>query len=366
MKKINLYGYLNGNLGDDLMFYILLNRYPKVLFKYSDYWKNFNKFNKYKNFTSNEDFYIKYGRVNNILNKILPAKFKNCYINKQLTKKVFASVNIGGSIFMQNEHHNCVNDHQISKLKNGPLFVIGSNFGPYKDDTFKDEYKSYFRKCSSVTFRDKASCNLFKELDNVNYASDVVFSDFKLPKEQIKYNDYVLFSLVDIYKKAGLKNKSDYFKCISGIIEECKKNKKIPCLVSFCKNEGDEDLIEDYLRTLSVDERNALDIKFYDSDIEEFLSLFMSCHGVVASRFHAMILALKFNKPFYALSYSDKTNNYLLDNKLDNYCNIKEINSIDPNEVYTEFFLNPSIYYDLDIIDPFTDLDEYLSKLNLL
>lgn len=366
MKIVRLYGYLNDNLGDDLMFYVLLKRYPNVKFLYCDFWKATTPFIKFKNFYTMDEFYNKYGTINHVFNIISLKKHKDIFINKlkkKLENQIIGSVNIGGSIYIESERNiDKRMNYEITKLQKSPLFIIGSNFGPYKSEEFFNRFYSFFEHCSHVTFRDQSSYDLFSKLSNVNLASDVVLSEFPIPDRNGKYEDYVLISMVDIINKCSHRYKDDYFSFISDIIHECLCCKKVPCLVSFCDKEGDIDIINEFMKFIPLRMRNKIRIMNYSSNIEEFIILFRSCFAVLATRFHAMILALKFNKPCYSISYSTKINNYLDTYKLTNYCDLDKLCNYSAKKIFENYLLKEHVDYRVNYRDPFYYFDMFLNN----
>ncbi|MBF4377262.1 polysaccharide pyruvyl transferase family protein, partial [Vibrio anguillarum] len=79
-------------------------------------------------------------------------------------------------------------------------------------------------------------------------------------------------------------------------------------LFSFCKNEGDEDVINYYLNKFS--DKNIEGVN-YSGNIDIFLDKFSRMETIVGTRFHSIVLALVFKQKLMAISYSDKTNNML-------------------------------------------------------
>lgn len=346
MKIIKLYAYLENNLGDDLMINILLNRYKNYRFYYCDEWERSDVFLKYKNFFTFKIIEQKFKSVNNFFNLFLPKSKKNYlinYISNYIDKHTICSVYIGGSIFMQHGdvrygYGNILRD-KLKRLNDGKLFIIGASFGPYFQEEYLEIYRKFFSKCRGVTFRDYHSFNLFKDLKQVKYASDVVFA-LKNNNQQNEnvVDKQVVISIVNFETKDYY---DDYKKFIKNFCIEVANRNKYPVLVSFCKYEGDEKAVSDIYDTLPETVKSITKKIFYSEDnIDVLLKLFQRCCFVLATRFHSMILALKFNKPFFAISYAPKVSDYLNDLNFDCYCNLSEIKKIKAKDVFDYYFLS--------------------------
>lgn len=339
MKKIRLYAYLQNNLGDDLMVDILLKRYPKTKFYDLSQQTSSDKFLKYPNFINRNYIYQKWGRLNHITNIVTFYKRRDFFYNwifRLYEHCLDGSVYIGGSIYMQREGQTL--DDRITeeekKLIHGPLYVIGANFGPYTGHSFVECFSDYFSRCQSVTFRDNSSYRQFSNIKSVRYAPDVVFN---LPKGCLTMSGTVLVSVIDPNIKVGVHPYKDmYYRLICDICEYSVKKGKQPVLVSFCQAEGDERAIKHIYSMLNEYVKNKTSCMYYSNTWEGILEAFRSTDFVVASRFHAAILALRFSKPLFAISYDCKTQNVLNDICFENYCIPEEIEKVDVQQIFDQ------------------------------
>lgn len=341
MKYINVYAYFAQNLGDDLMVDILVKNFPKYRFYTERDVKN-PWLLENRNFRSKGYYETKYERLGSFIDKITGKK-KGTFVKNKIQKvenNRICSVLIGGSVFMQRASRT---DEQVharlrrndSYLNYGPLFVIGSNFGAYSTEYFKSSFEAHFRKCKGVSFRDKASYGMFEHLPNVQYAPDVVFALDYLPKGSENTGE-ILISVIDITEKYGMANYAEKYE--SFLADFCRyviSLNKIPVLMSFCKSEGDEAAIERILGILG-DSADKTKTCFYRGDMEEALRQIADAEFVLASRFHAMVLALQMKKRFFALSYDMKISNVLSDIGSDLYCDVSELGSITPEEIFNK------------------------------
>ena len=223
MKKVFLTYYMELNYGDDLFVHLLCNRYPNTRF-YMEYKKG------------------KVAGIRDIPNLIL---LKNSTFKGLLHSviKIF-SINwmniciyiyIGGSLFQETAKTNIYKIKLPKRYwKDLPVYILGANFGPFITKEYYDKYHEIFTKCSGVCFRDKKSYNLFKNIDCVRYAPDIIFN-YKLPV--VNKEKSIAISVI------GEKTGCNYQKYLDRIIEVVKFyiNKGFSIkLLSFCENEGDK------------------------------------------------------------------------------------------------------------------------------
>lgn len=295
--KIYLKAYLNKNLGDDLFVKILLNRYKNHTF----YIRAKSKYSKFfdKNLKRIKQFTLK------AKSKLL----KNNEIFEEYTQKKFdLVVVIGGSIFMQKEN---TSQFPIQNIYNENYYIIGANFGPYKNDQFLLSARDVFSQMSNICFRDKYSYSLFKNLKNVFYAPDIVFT--LKPKTKKKAKKEVVFSIIDCDRKIGKDYTEEYENAIIEMTNFFINEGYDIIYMSFCKNENDELAINRILRKMDKSVKNKIKKYFYNGNIQEALNLISESTIIVGSRFHANILGLVYNKTIIPIAYSEKTINVLKD-----------------------------------------------------
>lgn len=326
MKRIKLYAYFAGNLGDDLMVGLLRQRYPEVRF-YSETWQ------EVPGIVTWESLQRKHGRLNRLLNILTGDRWKDFYmdtVRKHYNRKCVCSVYIGGSIYMQRTAPETQVAQEERKLCNGPLFVIGANFGPCRDGDFPKVFEGYFRRCAGVTFRERASFERFRDCGNVNYAPDVVLNLRALPRQG---EGTVLVSVIDLENRAGLRQyRETYESWMAALCEACVQRGKQPVLLSFCKAEGDEKAVFRILERLSPELRRQTGYLNYRGDPAEILEAYARAERIISTRFHALILALCYEKPVFSVAYSEKCQNYLKDLKFQGFCGISELAHIAPAE----------------------------------
>lgn len=361
-KTCLVVGYINNNLGDDLFFELLFKRYKNVDFYFYppsvqlDNYKE--KYKKYKNviFYEEEEYYKKIRE--DIVDKNTPINLFPMILER--AKKVDFYVNIGGSIFIQN--NNWKNDDRFiikEHLGNKPSFIIGCNFGP-GDQEYINYYKEWFKTFDDICFRDEKSYAIFKDLDNVRLADDIVLitAKHRLLKD-IKYKKNIAISLIDpdIHNNLS-KYKDKYYDYLTKTIKHYINKKYNIKLFSFCENDGDLNAINELLNRMDEKEKKHIKVINYTTSICEFLKEWRSNKYVICSRFHSVILAMANYQAFIPLSYSKKTNNFL--EKIDKTIKTIDIKDIDKVDIENQkFYLIEKEFY---AEKQFEKIDAYLSK----
>ena len=181
-------------------------------------------------------------------------------------------------------------------------------------------FETCFEKCVSVTFRDQYSFDLFSKYKNVAYAPDVVLNLDISSYIHLNKTKNVIISVIDFNRRRDLKkNTLSYEKFIKDCCIEVINSGNIPVLMSFCKEEGDEVAINRIYNELPNNLKPQVKRYFYRGNINETIEYIASSMYIIATRFHAMILAIRFNKPFYSVAYNQKIINVLNDLNCDAY-----------------------------------------------
>lgn len=346
---IYLRAYLNDNLGDDLFIHIIGDRYPQQIFKVFDINKS-----KAEKFPSNIEFLLEevdidkfeYDRVRfeKIRNKrILNHLIVDCFLpenrqKRKILKKAKLKIYVIGSGFMEGgkigiEYY--LNEKSFFKNNS---YLIGSNFGPYKTVRYKEIHKKLFSMAKDICFRDSYSEKEFEMLPNVRQEADIVFS-YKNGEQEISNLPlgYILISVVNL-NKDNEENTIINEKYITFLVNLTKKyieiGKKV-YFVGFCKNQKDDIIIDKVIaKLLTRDKKNIQVFNYPNTTYKEIMWLFKNADGIVASRYHAAIIGMLYQKNLYILSYSDKINHVLYDiDKEIKYINITEGININP-EIY--------------------------------
>ena len=306
--KIYLSAYLNNNLGDDLMISIICNRYKQHQFYISN-------INNLTSVSFKPDNLV-------ILNSITPSKqevFKRG-INKFLSffnipkyqiikhfnqKQYDLYLELGGSIFMQVTKRswiNKVNDSSyiLSKCKNNA--IVGCNFGPFQSENFYFSYLKLFSRYDFISFRDYYSYKLFENLDHAHIFPDVVFN---LNIKRKDCDRYIVVSVIGLNNRGLSGMQEQYLNSIIQLIKKIHSYYYKIVLMSFCKNEGD---IATCFEIMKRGKFTGDNVEVFDhTNLDNTLQILGSSSAIVATRFHANILALLLSIPVLPIIYSKKT-----------------------------------------------------------
>jgi len=227
MKKVLLKFFGANNLGDDLFAYIILNRYENDFFTY---------YSAYKPISNFDNIHFKSNFFKKTINKIFRECFNiHDFFEVKEKKKYDLLVYVGGSLFIESPKKN----YWIGKAKTYkenyiPYYILGSNFGPYKTEGFLPLVRdNIFLNATDICFREKYSYDLFKNLENVRYASDIVFT-LDTSKLNINNSKKVIISVIDCTKKTKVEFKENYENRIVDFVKLFDKKGYEITLMSYC------------------------------------------------------------------------------------------------------------------------------------
>lgn len=362
-KKIYLSCVYKKNFGDDLLVKKICDRYSEtkftaMTFRYKGKIQSLRNLEvkKYNNF-----FYRAVRKLCNILGI-------NMILDYMVIRKCDLLVSVAGSIFMEKRNQSCLNELEWYSMFGKKYYILGSNIGPvFTNQYVQDVCREVFDGAEDVCLRDEKSYEMAKQFtDNVRVAPDIVFG---LPVEKYMNNTVdkkVIFSLISIKEKAGqIVNPEDekYKDLMCKMIIFFMESGYEVELFSFCKQEGDENIINEIM---SMDKRfSKLGTYFYDGNIEEGLKEFSTAEIVVGTRFHAKILALLMQKTLIPVIYNDKSRNLLDDINFEGVSiDIDKIDEFKIEEL-SEKNLGYKVFVDKEISEAekhFIELDKELGR----
>ena len=309
-RKVFLYAYDRQNLGDDLFIHTIVKRYPHVKFYMWSDLKNRQIFRCLPNLKILQ----KEGRMVRFLKRLRPSlvsRYRNW-----LENRCQAVVYIGGSIFMEYDHWAQILTWWEYMAEHRPFYVMGANFGPYHTEDYRKKFGQIYAKMKDVCFRDRYSYDLFREVAAVRQAPDILFS---YPMPQVEVQQKQLFvSVIDCASRDeshGLtRYDASYVENMAQLLNQYRREGYRLVLGSFCTHEGDERGIQKIVKAMGAEESEDLQVRRYDgTNAEQITEAMAQSSLVIATRFHAAILAIVAGRPVLPVIYSDKTLHVLED-----------------------------------------------------
>lgn len=328
MKRVFLYAYDHCNLGDDLFVHAITMRYPNVQFYLWSDKNNRKTFQRIPNLKALD----KNGTLIQMLHRLRPSLVPR--YRGWLENRCNAVVYIGGSIFMEYENWEQILTWWEYEAKNRPFYVLGANFGPYKSEAFRNKLADIFCDAKDVCFRDRYSYKKFCDVSTIRYAPDILFS-YPMPKvAAVKKQLFV--SPIDCSSRGEGETslsayEEHYIATLSRLLKHYLNDGYRLVLASFCKEEGDERAIRKLLISLGLDEKDEriIILSYNGTNAGTLTAALSESEYVIATRFHAAILALAAGRPVFPIVYSDKTLHVLEDIDFSgNYADLRNMQSI--------------------------------------
>ena len=302
--KILLKGYFYKNLGDDLFFHLITERYPQHTFYVPVHGDHAQAYMGKPHVKILPQTKLKRG-MDKILQKIAPRLVSA----KGLERRTDLGVLIGGSMFQE------IGENPIARLNQMPRhpkgqYVLGVNFGPHKSQAYVDATKAYLAQLKDVCFRDSVSYGYFSQLENTRLGSDMVFAIQTLCPAPTRKENTCVISVMDFGENPALAPYAqDYLAFLGRNIQQQLDLGRKVILLSFCQFEGDE-------RTIGLLQKQYPQVSTLSYDGTNYAQICQtigSAACMVASRFHSMVLGLAYGVPTIAISYSNKTKQLLQD-----------------------------------------------------
>lgn len=310
MKKVFLYAYDRQNLGDDLFVHTITKRYPHVKFYIWTDRKNKETFQSLPNLKVVDKDSAFVHTLNRIRPSLVPG-YRNW-----LKNHCEAVVYIGGSIFIEYPAWESFCTWWEFEAENRPFYVLGANFGPWHTEAYQQKMSQIFAKMQDVCFRDRYSYELFRDVATVRQAPDILFA---CPMPQVPVKEKQVF--ISVINCAGRdeshslsEHDGSYVENMAALLQNYLDSGHTLVLSSFCKEEGDEVGIQKILAAMNCENDSRIRILAYDgTNADALTAAIAESELVVATRFHAAILAMAAGRPVLPIVYSDKTLHVLED-----------------------------------------------------
>jgi colanic acid/amylovoran biosynthesis protein len=193
-----------------------------------------------------------------------------------------------------------------------PYHLLGLNFGPYRSEEFVDLARSIFANAEAVCFRDTASYQRFKDIPSTRVAADIGFA-VDPTRGTAGGGSSAVISVVEMKHRTTPSLRLAYDELIVGLTESLVRDGHHVVHASFCEFEGDDAAIDRISKRLDPAVRRDVERFAYHGDLDSGLELLARSSLVVGTRFHAVVLALAFNRPVLPIAYSEKTTQLLAD-----------------------------------------------------
>ena len=358
MKRVMVYAYTAHNLGDDLFIEVLCQRYPHTqffLYAPAQYQVTFQHVNNLTIIPSD--------RFSRKLLHLFP--FTRYWNRNYHAKQCDAGIYIGGSLFMEQQGwEQAVDDFRQMLQQPVPFFVLGANFGPYETKLFKQTYDQLFDQCTDVCFRDAHSKALFPASRHIRQGRDVVL-ELEAPQSTHTEKNIVISVIYPSVRTNLASYDNEYFSKMAAVGERLVQEGYYVTWMSFCTEEKDDAAIEQILEQIPSSARNKMDRYLYKGDLRAAIQRVASASAVIATRFHAMILAAVYQKPVFPVIYSGKMTQVLHDLDFEGAsCHVRSFGSYDCEVLLQSLHSSQSLLQP-DILpagEQFLKLDQFLRQ----
>lgn len=289
--NIYLSGYLDRNLGDDLMLKIIAYRFREHNFYIS---------------VKKEELFIPFENEPNMY-MLKPDDKINFDMGLTVTGSGFIIRGVTSILYFLKEEFE--RRRLVKGLKNA---VIGCNIGPYRGLIGKILVKWKVRSYDLISVRDKASYDFVKKYSKKSILEihpDLVFS---MPDEWIPDVECEGHLGISTYR-SNFESNLHYYKTIAKTADKFIEQTKRKVLLFAFDVEQENDLCSAYTILSMMKHKEYAEIIAHTDDGSNILYNLKRCGGILTARFHMAVLATRFCLPFVPIAYSNKTVNALND-----------------------------------------------------
>ncbi|ANZ95526.1 hypothetical protein BFC19_09065 [Brochothrix thermosphacta] len=194
--------------------------------------------------------------------------------------------------------------------------ILGCSLGAVQNDLAKKLTRADILAAKSFSVRDDFSYKRAKKITNnaqhiMNFP-DILFSE-KTIKKAVKEKAETIG--ITVYKTSGAKHENQLFiDRTVAFIDEYLKDDNTKKVKLYCFDAHEEnDMFIALLIKNKVRQTNKVIIVPYLGDINSFESELKNIDGLIGIRFHAAVLAMKYQIPLLPVAYANKTINLIKD-----------------------------------------------------
>ena len=339
--NILLHAYVAQNLGDDLFLFLICKRYPQHTFylfaegRFIEQYKHIPNLRILK-------IYVLPKVLRKALRKLGVINFDMSfeYFQRRILQRKalnFTSFQIwlGGSQFVETKNWKTIIAYKKYQQKfHIPFVSISATAGPFLTEEYKKKAIEVIKGYDEICFRDKKSYEITGELSNARYEMDMVFTlDRIIP---LKHKKKIVLSMIDVRSKfqstpnVGI----EYEKKILEIAQYYNDYGYELCFLSCCILQGDTQISQRLIAQI----RNPVSVKVveYTGDLDAFLTEIADAQMMVATRYHANVIALRYGLKVLPIIYEDKTR-FLLEDLQRSGVELQKIHTISIENINTYF-----------------------------
>lgn len=338
---ILLHAYVAQNLGDDLFLSLICKRYPQHTFYLFAEGRFIEQYKQIPNLRIMK-IYVLPKLLRKVLCKVGTINFDMSFeyfqrwiLQKKAMKFAEFQVWLGGSQFVETKNWRTILSYKKYQQQfHTPFVSISATAGPFLTEKYKQKAIEVIKGYDEICFRDKKSYEITGELSNARYEMDMVFAlDRIIPLKQKKK---IVLSMIDVHSKfrstpnLGI----EYEKKLLEIAQYYNDCGYELCFLSCCTLQGDTRISQKLIAQI----RNPISVKIveYTGDLAAFLAEIADAQMMVATRYHANVVALRYGLKVLPIIYEDKTR-FLLENLRRPGVELKEMHTISVKNINAYF-----------------------------
>lgn len=305
--KVLIHAYVAQNLGDDLFISLICERYRRhVFYLFADY--------RYQYPNIPNLITIPVYPLPRFIRRVLQKAFKvNLdqqveymklrHLQKKYIKEMDMQIWLGGSQFVETKHwQRIIAYKKFQQSFTLPFVSISATAGPFRTEEYKKAAIDVIREYDDICFRDKKSYEITGKLPNARYEMDMVYSISDVHK--IKKRK-IIVSLIDVCGKFSQELGIRFEEKICEILNEYNKRGYSITFLSCCSIQKDSIVSRKVMNNIS-NPGNICLLEF-TGNIEKVISEICQAEYMIACRYHANVLGLRYGLKVLPIIYEDKT-----------------------------------------------------------